>query len=243
MDTGVCTGLVCLVSFLFLPPVVLETCGFLSPYWIKANASSDCFLGIIYNSNCPGNVIGLGSAGVALHQTTFVFTILQIPSVLMFSLSVLHKSEGILLQLCGCCSLVIISLYPISGILGFAGCMLIVTDYTELSRGWSFDLCLAASVYTLIEILAVVTGVIVNAVRSSNQKSGKSPKQSEETDNGGNVFTGNVQTDNHYKRNTRSADDYKRNAQSDTDSKSNSLLKSAQVAIIASTELFKIPKW
>lgn len=48
----------CCLSLLLLPAIVLQTCAFFSPYWIKNNATSECVRGLIYNSDCSGDVAG-----------------------------------------------------------------------------------------------------------------------------------------------------------------------------------------
>lgn len=36
----------------------MQSFGFISPYWIKHNATSECFRGVVRNSECPDNVEG-----------------------------------------------------------------------------------------------------------------------------------------------------------------------------------------
>lgn len=47
-------SIICLLS----PSIVLQSCGFFSPFWIKHNATSTCYRGVIYNVGCPDNVEG-----------------------------------------------------------------------------------------------------------------------------------------------------------------------------------------
>ncbi|XP_061177656.1 uncharacterized protein LOC133186421 [Saccostrea echinata] len=84
---------------------------------------------------------------------------------------------------CGGCSLLLfLVLYPISGILAFAGCILILRDYPDFERGWSFDLCLASSILILIEI--IITMAFIRVIGSSKTKSdGKSEEAFEAKDN------------------------------------------------------------
>lgn len=49
---------VCCIICLLLPSVVLQSCGFFSPYWIKHNSTTECFRGVVYNMGCPDNVEG-----------------------------------------------------------------------------------------------------------------------------------------------------------------------------------------
>ncbi|XP_062576295.1 uncharacterized protein LOC134238194 [Saccostrea cucullata] len=130
------------VSLLYWPSIIMAICGILSPYWIKINASSDCFVGIINNVNCPENTKGLDSATKQLQITASIFMIPKIPFSVVAGLALQHHNNSFLLN-CGICSLFVFLLYPITGILTFAGCMLILRDYPDLERGWSFYLCLA----------------------------------------------------------------------------------------------------
>lgn len=41
-----------------MPSIILQTIGFFSPYWIKNDATSDCFRGVWYNVGCQDNVEG-----------------------------------------------------------------------------------------------------------------------------------------------------------------------------------------
>ncbi|XP_061177657.1 uncharacterized protein LOC133186422 [Saccostrea echinata] len=156
----------------------METCGSMSPYWVKLNASN-CFIGIINNVDCPENTTGLESSTVNLQLTAFAFMITQIPFSVVFGLA-LQDTENTFLLLCGGCSILVFLLFPISGILAFAGCMLILRDYPDLERGWSFDLCLASSILILIEIIITLIVTTVMGIRSSKRKSNGKPEESVE---------------------------------------------------------------
>lgn len=44
------------VIICLLPSISLQGCGLFSPYWIKNDATSDCYRGVVYNVDCPDNV-------------------------------------------------------------------------------------------------------------------------------------------------------------------------------------------
>lgn len=46
------------VIICLLPSISLQGCGLFSPYWIKNDATSDCYRGVVYNVDCPDNVEG-----------------------------------------------------------------------------------------------------------------------------------------------------------------------------------------
>lgn len=55
-----CESLMCCVRLcaFILPSIILQFSIFFSPYWFKHNETSECFLGVTYNSGCPDNVEG-----------------------------------------------------------------------------------------------------------------------------------------------------------------------------------------
>lgn len=124
----------CCLSLFLLPAIVLQTCAFFSPYWIKNNATSECVRGLIYNSDCSGDVAGLGAAILGLQVIFFLLILLTtVSSVYLFCCKGKDSDEGCCSKICGtvCC------LRSLSGIFGFSGCMVIVADYGDHDKGRS----------------------------------------------------------------------------------------------------------
>ncbi|XP_048765271.1 uncharacterized protein LOC125673050 isoform X1 [Ostrea edulis] len=146
--------LVCCFCCLVLPSVVLQTCGFFSPFWIKHNSTTDCFLGVVYNKDCPDDTKGLGSAVLGLQATAF--TIIALTTVISICFICCNNDDEDDDDDVGCCAkfgVCLICLYPVAGIIGFAGCMVVVADYGDHDKGWSFYLCLVASCYVILEMI------------------------------------------------------------------------------------------
>ncbi|XP_061177660.1 uncharacterized protein LOC133186424 isoform X2 [Saccostrea echinata] len=146
--------LVCCFGCLLLPGLVLQTTGFFSPYWIKQNSTTDCFRGIFLTVNCEDTIKGLGSTILGL-QTTALIVIVLTTAVLIYTICC-NKDDNEDDDDVGCCAkfgVCLLCLYPVAGIIGFAGCMVVITDYKDYEKGWGFYLCLAASCYVMLETI------------------------------------------------------------------------------------------
>lgn len=166
----------CCLSLLLLPAIVLQTCAFFSPYWIKNNATSECFRGLIYNSDCSGDVAGLGAAILGLQVIFFLFILLTtVSSVYLFCCKGKDSDEGCCSKICGtvCC------LRSLSGIFGFSGCMVIVADYEDHDKGWAFYFSLLAACCVIAETLLCCCASIVHATRSESYPENQSQNNSE----------------------------------------------------------------
>eukprot|EP00105_Crassostrea_gigas_P012589 XP_011428633.1 PREDICTED: uncharacterized protein LOC105329147 isoform X1 [Crassostrea gigas] len=145
---------VCCLICLLLPSTVMQSFGFISPYWIKHNATSECFRGVVRNSKCPDNVEGLGAAVYGLQTTSFV--IIALTSISAVYLICCSSDDGDKDEVAGSFALFVgclVCLYPVAGILGFSGCMAVVANFGDHDKGWAFYLCLAASCYVILEIV------------------------------------------------------------------------------------------
>lgn len=165
----------CCLSLLLLPAIVLQTCAFFSPYWIKNNATSECFRGLLYNADCPDDVAGLGAAILRL-QVIF-FLLIFLTTVYLFSCKIKDSDEGGCAKICGtvCCFRLL------SGILGVLVCMVIVADYGDHDKGWAFYFSLLAACCVIFETFFCCCALIFQKKRSeSNAKN-----QSQNTKEGG----------------------------------------------------------
>lgn len=145
---------VCCIICLLLPSVVLQSCGFFSPYWIKHNSTTECFRGVVYNMGCPDNVEGLGAAVLGLQVTSFVIIVLTSISTIYF-ICCNSSDDDDDDDETGCCTILggcMVCLYPVAGVLGFSGCMVVVANFGDHDKGWAFFLCLAASCYVILEM-------------------------------------------------------------------------------------------
>ncbi|XP_062609272.1 uncharacterized protein LOC134271023 isoform X1 [Saccostrea cucullata] len=137
------------LTCLLAPSLLLQATGFYSPYWIKHNSTSDCFRGIILSVNCNETIeAGLGTTAICLEITAFLIIALT-TGVIMYSICC--NKDG--LYNAGCCTkcgVGVLCLYPAAGIIGFAGCMLVASNYRDHEKGWSFYISLAASCYVML---------------------------------------------------------------------------------------------
>ncbi|XP_061177661.1 uncharacterized protein LOC133186425 [Saccostrea echinata] len=145
-------AVVCCLSCLLLPSVVLQTSGFFSPYWIKQNSTTDCFRGIFSTVDCDDSIKGLGATILGLQSSALIIIALT-TVVLLYTVCRNKDDEEDGTGFCDKFGLCLTFLYPVAGIISFAGCMLVVSNYKNHEKGWGFYLCLAASCYVMIEII------------------------------------------------------------------------------------------
>lgn len=135
-----------IVLLILLPGTALQTIGIFSSQWVRYNATSECFKGVFYtSSNCPGNVEGIGSPVKGLQIAAFVLLVVSVVCTICF----LGCEQEHLF-----CDIGVILVYPLTGVLGFSGCMMVFRQY-QYDKGWGFFCCLIASCYILIKILVV----------------------------------------------------------------------------------------
>ncbi|XP_062576296.1 uncharacterized protein LOC134238195 [Saccostrea cucullata] len=151
------------LTCLLIPSHLLQATGFFFPYWIKHNSTSDCFRGIAFNTaNCNGTIEeGLGTTALGLQATAFIIIALT-TAVIMYSICC--NKDGLVKV--GCCTkfgVGVLCLYPAAGIIGFAGCMLVASDYKDHEKGFSFYLSLAASCYVMLLSLVFCCFIYKNA--------------------------------------------------------------------------------
>ncbi|XP_055996304.1 uncharacterized protein LOC125648220 isoform X2 [Ostrea edulis] len=150
---------VCIIVFLFIPTCALQLSGIFSSWWVKTeapNITSECYLGVIFNENCwnyieytPG-IVGIGQPVTGLEILAgIVMALTTLNALISFRYSDDDSDDDFSCCRCiiGCVSI----FYPFSGILGFTGCMFLVSyDLGELQ--WAFYTSLAASCYNIIQI-------------------------------------------------------------------------------------------
>ncbi|XP_061177659.1 uncharacterized protein LOC133186424 isoform X1 [Saccostrea echinata] len=165
--------LVCCFGCLLLPGLVLQTTGFFSPYWIKQNSTTDCFRGIFLTVNCEDTIKGLGTTVFGLQATALVIIALT-TGVIMYSICCNKDGVGDV-GCCTKCGVCVLCLYPAAGIIGFAGCMLVIKDYKDHEKGWSFYLSLATSCYVMLKslVFCCATYKYAKTEKGTDNKDGK----------------------------------------------------------------------
>lgn len=142
MDCKRCIGLL----LILLPGITLQTIGIFSSQWVRYNATSECFKGIFYtSSNCPGNVEGIDSPVKGLQIAAFVLLAVSVVCTICY----LGCEQEHLF-----CEIGMTIIYPLTGALGFWGCMEVFGQY-QYDKGWGFVCCLIASCYILVKMLVL----------------------------------------------------------------------------------------
>lgn len=150
--TGFMSRVAAGICFL-LPSFVLQSCGLFLPFWISVNATSECQRGIFYNRRCTADTKGLGTLVIGLQTTSFVLIVISTLS-LMWSMCRYRKRDDNDHRMgsndrvgcsCKCLSGCLICFYPIAGLIGIAGCVVVMVHYEDFVRGWAFYLSFAAS--------------------------------------------------------------------------------------------------
>lgn len=95
----------------------MQSFGFISPYWIKHNATSECFRGVVRNSKCPDNVEGRNILIIFQNEQNICFTFV-IKLLLNFALQQIYYFKGLGAAVYGLqtTSFVIIALTSISAV-------------------------------------------------------------------------------------------------------------------------------
>lgn len=140
-----------IVSCLLLPSFVLQSCGLFLPFWISVNATSECHRGIFYNLRCPADTKGLGSLIIGLQTTSFVIIVLTTVSTIW----AMYRDRDGDPEGCSCkgLSTSMICFYPFAGLIGIAGCVVVMVEYGDYDKGWAFYLSFAASCYVIFEVV------------------------------------------------------------------------------------------
>ncbi|XP_062622137.1 uncharacterized protein LOC134283653, partial [Saccostrea cucullata] len=114
-------------------------------------------------------------------QTTALIVIALTTAVLLYTICC-NKDDDDDDDDVGCCTkcgVCLLCLYPVAGIIGFAGCMVVFADYKDYEKGWGLYLCLAASCYVMLETIICCCALCVYA------KSGKETNEGSGQDNSG----------------------------------------------------------
>nr|XP_022290262.1 uncharacterized protein LOC111101900 [Crassostrea virginica] len=144
----------CYLIFL-LPSVVLQSSSFCSPYWINYksdNSTAECFRGVFYNSGCSLGVQWLGATVFGLQATSFAIIFLTTLASIRFICCNRNDDDDDV----GCCDIFggcMLCLYPVAGIIGFSGCMVVVADFGDYDKGWAFYVSLTASCYVILQLI------------------------------------------------------------------------------------------
>nr|XP_022295850.1 uncharacterized protein LOC111105761 [Crassostrea virginica] len=163
-----------------LPGIVLLACGLFSPYWVNYksnNITSECYRGVISNSGCPDGISGLGVTILGLEATSFtvvVFTTIACLALICWNDNSDDDNDEDSDGDSGCCTLFggfLICLYPIAGIIGFAGCMVVVSEFKDHSKGWAFYVSLVASLLIILQIIICCCIFCVNCKDEKNSTS------------------------------------------------------------------------
>lgn len=158
MDCGFFSYFVRVCAFI-IPSIILQSWVFSSPYWVKHNEKSECFLGVTKNHGCPDNVEGLGDTIYLLQLISLVITVLAAISTMCYNNYDGFDDDGDNGGFCFCfCSNVLAfgrlmyRLYFIPGFLNFLCCMVVAVNFDKNDKGFPFYLCLVVSCNVIFQM-------------------------------------------------------------------------------------------
>ncbi|XP_022289501.2 uncharacterized protein LOC111101339 [Crassostrea virginica] len=189
----------CCISCLLLPSIVLQSCGFFSPYWIyykSDNSTTECFRGVLYNRGCSDDVKGLGATILGLQATSFAIIVSTTLACIGFICC--NRNDDDDDDDVGCCAMLggcMLCLYPVAGIIGFSGCMVVVADFGDHDKGWAFYVSLSASCYVIVQLMICCCLLCKKKKEdggSSGESGGREVTQYESNPSSGGVVVGQV---------------------------------------------------
>lgn len=147
------------VCAFIIPSISLQSWVFSSPYWVKHNNTSECFLGATKNHGCPDNVEGLGYTIGLLQLISLVIVVLAAISTMAYNDDDGFADDDISGDFCSrfCSSIIAFGqlmyrLYFISGILNFLCCVVVAVNFDKNDKGFSFYLCLVVSCNVIFQM-------------------------------------------------------------------------------------------